>query len=72
MAALANAGAQVVSTGRDAATVTGLDAERIADLAGEHRVRLYELTPRRATLEEVYFELTRDVVEHAAGGRTGS
>jgi ABC-2 type transport system ATP-binding protein len=72
MTVLANAGAQVVSTGPDAATVTGLHAERIADLAGEHGVRLYELTPRRATLEQVYLELTRDVVEHAAGGRTGS
>jgi ABC-2 type transport system ATP-binding protein len=69
MTMLANAGAKVVSTGRDAATVTGLSAERIADLAGEQGVRLYELTPRRATLEDVYLELTRDAVEHAAGGQ---
>jgi ABC-2 type transport system ATP-binding protein len=69
MTMLANAGARVVSTGRDAATVTGLSAERIADLARGQAIRLYELTPRRATLEDVYLELTRDAVEHAAGGR---
>lgn len=69
MTILATAGAKVVSTDRDAATVTGLSSERIADLAGEHGVRLHELTPRRATLEDVYLELTRDAVEHVAGGR---
>jgi ABC-2 type transport system ATP-binding protein len=69
MTLLANAGAKVASTSGDAVTVTGLDAERIADLAVKGNVRLYELTPRRATLEDVYFELTRDAVEHAAGGR---
>jgi ABC-2 type transport system ATP-binding protein len=72
MTALANVGAMVVSTGRDTLTVTGLGAERIADLAREHSLRLYELTPRRATLEDVYLELTKDVVEHTAGGRDRS
>jgi ABC-2 type transport system ATP-binding protein len=62
----------VVSTGWDAVTVTGLGAERIADLVRENGLRLYELTPRRATLEDVYLELTRDAVEHAAGGRARS
>jgi ABC-2 type transport system ATP-binding protein len=72
MTVLANAGATVVSTGWDAVTVTGLGAERIADLVRENGLRLYELTPRRATLEDVYLELTRDAVEHAAGGRARS
>ena len=68
MTVLANAGATVVSTDRDAVTVTGLTAERIANLASGHGIRLYELTPRRATLEDVYLDLTRDAVEHHAGG----
>jgi ABC-2 type transport system ATP-binding protein len=72
MTVLANAGATVVSTGWDAVTVTGLGAERIADLVRENGLRLYELTPRHATLEDVYLELTRDAVEHAAGGRARS
>jgi ABC-2 type transport system ATP-binding protein len=67
MTVLANAGATVTSTGPDSVTVTGLGAERIADLAREHGVRMYELTPRRATLEDVYLELTRDAVEHVSG-----
>jgi ABC-2 type transport system ATP-binding protein len=72
MTVLANAGATVVSTGWDAVTVTGLGAERIADLVRENGLRLCELTPRHATLEDVYLELTRDVVEHAAGRGAGS
>jgi ABC-2 type transport system ATP-binding protein len=67
MTVLANAGATVVSTGWNAVTVTGLGAERTADLVRENGLRLYELTPRHATLEDVYLELTRDAVEHAAG-----
>jgi ABC-2 type transport system ATP-binding protein len=59
----------VASAGRDALTVTGLPAERIAHLAAERRLPLYELSPHRASLEEVFMELTRDTVEYTAGGR---
>ena len=68
MTALANAGGTVVSTGRGSFTVTGLGPERIATLVAERGLRLFELTPRRATLEDVYLELTRDAVDHAARG----
>jgi ABC-2 type transport system ATP-binding protein len=66
MPLLGNAGASVVSADRDAATISGLTAEHIAELASDHRIRLYGLTPRRATLEEVYLDLTRDAVDHHA------
>ena len=69
MTLLADAGATVASAGRDALTVTGLPAERIAQLAAERRLPLYELSPHRASLEDVFMELTRDAVEYAAGGR---
>jgi ABC-2 type transport system ATP-binding protein len=69
MTLLANAGATVVSTGADAITVTGLGAERIANLVSERGLRLFELTPKRATLEDVYLALTRDAADHAAGGQ---
>jgi ABC-2 type transport system ATP-binding protein len=72
MTVLANAGARVVSTGPDVLTVNGLGSERIAELVRDHGLRLHELTPRRATLEDVYLELTRDAVEHTAGGRERS
>ena len=68
MTALANAGGTVVSTGRGAFTVTGLGPERIATLVADRGLRLFELTPRRATLEDVYLELTRTVTDYAQGG----
>jgi ABC-2 type transport system ATP-binding protein len=67
MTLLANAEASVVSTDRDLVTVSGLTAERIAELARGHHLRIYELTPRRPTLEEVYLDLTRHAVDHHAG-----
>jgi ABC-2 type transport system ATP-binding protein len=67
MALLAQAGGTVTSTGADTMTVTGLDAERIAELAAESRIRLHELTPQRSSLEEAFLELTRDAVEYTAG-----
>jgi ABC-2 type transport system ATP-binding protein len=50
--------------------VTGLEAPRIGELAASGSVVLYELTPRLASLEQAYMELTADSVEfgdHAAG-----
>ena len=67
MNALARAGAIVTSTGPDTLAVTGLDVERIAELAIEHSLPLHELSPHRASLEEAFIELTRDQVEYAAG-----
>ncbi|MGW3681180.1 ATP-binding cassette domain-containing protein [Streptomyces prasinus] len=48
-------------------TVTGLPAERIGELAFTHRVRLHELSPHSASLEEAFMELTRESVEYSAG-----
>jgi ABC-2 type transport system ATP-binding protein len=60
-----------VEAGDDGAfTVTGLSAEAIGDLAGEHRVRLHELTPLQASLEEAFMDLTRDSVEFGARRET--
>jgi ABC-2 type transport system ATP-binding protein len=46
--------------------VTGLTSEQIGDLAFEHGVRLHELTPVQASLEQAFMELTRDSVEYHA------
>ncbi len=48
--------------------VTGLPAPRIGELAARASVVLYELTPRLASLEEAFMELTADSVEY--GDRT--
>jgi len=63
MTALASAGATVAATDREAVTVTGLPAERIAAVLGERGLSFSELAAHRATLEEAYMELTRDAVE---------
>jgi ABC-2 type transport system ATP-binding protein len=49
--------------------VTGLPAPRIGELAASASIVLYELTPRLASLEEAFMELTADSVEY--GDRSG-
>jgi ABC-2 type transport system ATP-binding protein len=44
--------------------VTGLPAPRIGELAASASVVLHELTPRMASLEEAFMELTADSVEY--------
>jgi ABC-2 type transport system ATP-binding protein len=43
--------------------INGLASEQIGELAAEHGIVLYELTPQRASLEEAFMELTRDALE---------
>jgi ABC-2 type transport system ATP-binding protein len=62
--ALLATGATVSSTEPGALLVTGASAERIGDLARDHRLAVHELTPHRASLEEAYLELTREAVEY--------
>ena len=64
MTVLAGAGATVVATGQDALTVSGLPTGRIAEETAGRGLRLYELAPYRASLEEAYLELTRNAVEY--------
>jgi ABC-2 type transport system ATP-binding protein len=66
MTVLANAGATVAATDREAMTVSGLAAERIVAVLAEHGVRVSEVSTHRASLEEAYMELTRDAVEFGA------
>ncbi len=51
--------------------VTGLDAPTIAHLAAEHGIPVHELTPRHATLEQAYLDLTGASVEYPTGAFTG-
>ena len=46
--------------------VSGLTAEQIGDLTAERGLRLHELTPQQASLEEAFMELTRGDLEYAA------
>ncbi|WP_371659871.1 ABC transporter ATP-binding protein [Streptomyces sp. NBC_00280] len=67
---LADEGAAVRTEPDGAYTVTGLPAERIGELAFAHGVRLHELSPKSASLEDAFMELTAESVEFAAGAAT--
>ena len=60
---LTTAGATVVSDD-GALTVGGLASQQIGDLASRDGLRIYELTPVTASLEEAFMELTQDEVEY--------
>lgn len=49
-----------------AAQITGVTARTVGDLAARHGIPLYELTPRRGSLEDAYLALTDDSVEYTA------
>ncbi len=72
MTVLAHAGATVGATDGDALIVSGLAAERVVALLGESAVPFSEVSAHRATLEEAYMELTRDVVEFRAAAAEGA
>jgi ABC-2 type transport system ATP-binding protein len=63
-ALVAAQGAQVRQDGTDALIVTGLEAPRLAELAAQERLVLHELTPRLASLEEAFMQLTKDSLEY--------
>jgi ABC-2 type transport system ATP-binding protein len=44
-------------------TISGLSAEKMGSIAHAAGIVLYELTPNRSTLEDVFMDLTRDAVE---------
>jgi ABC-2 type transport system ATP-binding protein len=60
------AGGRATSDGDGTLLVTGMGADRIGDLAFDHRVRLHELAALHASLEEAFMEMTRDSVEFQA------
>jgi ABC-2 type transport system ATP-binding protein len=66
MTVLARAGATVATAEAQVVTVTGLPGEQVVSLLAGAGVRYSELRQHRATLEEAYMELTREVTEFAA------
>jgi ABC-2 type transport system ATP-binding protein len=61
-------GSAVAAADGDAIVVRGLYAEQVGDLAFDNAVRLHELAPAQASLEEAFMELTSTSVEFRAGG----
>lgn len=61
---LAADGVAVASSENETLEVTGLTSRQIAQTAFENNVLVYELTPLTTSLEDAYFELTKDSVEY--------
>jgi ABC-2 type transport system ATP-binding protein len=64
---LAAAGGTIREDGDGAMVVYGLDVTQIGDLAYDNSVRLHELVPLHASLEEAFMELTASSVQFHAG-----
>ena len=64
---LAAAGGTVRENGDGAMVVSGLETSQVGDLAYENSVRLHELAPAQASLEQAFMELTASSVQFHAG-----
>jgi ABC-2 type transport system ATP-binding protein len=62
--ALTEAGGQVLPEQDGALRVMGLPLPRISDLAHDTDVRLWELSPHQASLEEAYMRMTQGAVDY--------
>jgi ABC-2 type transport system ATP-binding protein len=62
--ALSRAGARPSVEDDGAIVASGLSAVDIGELAAEQRLTVHELTPLRASLEDVFMELTSSAVEY--------
>ncbi len=64
VSALARAGARPAVDPDGAIVVTGLSSSAVGELAANHELTLHELIPVRASLEDVFMELTSESVEY--------
>ncbi|MGW1215643.1 ATP-binding cassette domain-containing protein [Streptomyces sp. NPDC002499] len=62
--ALTEAGGHVMSEHDGALRVTGLPLPSISDIAHDTDVRLWELSPHQASLEEAYMRMTQGAVDY--------
>ncbi len=64
---VAAAGGTIRENGDGTMVVSGLDSGQVGDLAYENAVRLHELSPVHASLEQAFMELTASSVQFHAG-----
>ncbi|MFD5243085.1 ABC transporter ATP-binding protein [Amycolatopsis sp. NPDC058340] len=65
-AALTQASAQVTDADR-ALVVSGLDSEKIGEIAAANQIVLHELSPQTGSLEQAFMQITGDSVEYHTG-----
>jgi ABC-2 type transport system ATP-binding protein len=68
LAALRAKRAVVTELNDEGLSVSDLSAEEVGQIAFDAGVVLFELTPQRASLEEVFMDLTSDSVEYGSSG----
>jgi ABC-2 type transport system ATP-binding protein len=66
---LSAAGATVLSEPDGGLSVSGVDVAEIAELALRRQFPVHELTPRSASLEDAYLQLTESSVEYRTASR---
>ncbi len=66
-ALLTRQGGIVAPDGDEALRVTRLGMTEVGDLAFDNGIRVHELSPIQASLEQAFMELTKDSVEYHAG-----
>ncbi|ANN14295.1 ABC transporter ATP-binding protein [Amycolatopsis orientalis] len=64
--ALTLASAQVTDTGK-ALVVSGLDSDKIGEIAAANQIVLHELSPQTGSLEQAFMQITGDSVEYHTG-----
>ncbi|KFZ83619.1 ABC transporter ATP-binding protein [Amycolatopsis sp. MJM2582] len=70
-AALTQASAQVTDADR-ALVVSGLDSDKIGEIAAANQIVLHELSPQTGSLEQAFMQITGDSVEYHTGLRDGT
>jgi len=68
LASLRTSGGVVNEVNDEGLSVSDLTSDQIGQIAFDAGVALFELTPQRASLEEVYMDLTADAVEYGSSG----
>jgi len=63
-------GTTVDSANDGTMTVRGTNAESVGTAALAAGIAIFELTPQRASLEEVFIDLTADAVEYASANES--
>ena len=71
LAAAASAAGATIRDDDGALVLLGMTAAQVGDLAFEHGIRLHELAPAHASLEQAFMELTASSVEFHAGVPAG-
>jgi ABC-2 type transport system ATP-binding protein len=59
----------VTSSTPERLEVVGMTSDQIGEIAFTNQIRIYELTPQQASLEQAFMKLTRDAVEYQSPDR---